>query len=215
VYAAIEQNRSSRQEGEALMMAITWPEHAGSKTVTAPCRSAKPVSKETRARTIWNDQVAERDVPDARSIQDIAMLASLGYKAYRFEIPWPMVVLGVGRLNEKGIAVIKELIAELRKYEMLPIAKVNHWQLPLLVQENGSWVNLKSDALHQFFTNALHEQFGRDVSVWMNQNEPWHAPMDELKLLRAYMQDTDTSWVSEAIGWKQAESVNHEYPQYT
>jgi beta-glucosidase/6-phospho-beta-glucosidase/beta-galactosidase len=196
-------------------MAITWPEHAGSKTVTAPYKSVKPVSKETRARTIWNDHVAERNAPDAHSLKDIAWLASLGYKAYRFEIPWPMVVLGPGRQNEKGIAVIKELIAELRKYEMLPIVKVNHWQLPLLVQENGSWVNLKSEELHQYFTQVLHEQFGREVSVWMNQNEPWHAPMDELKLLRAYMQESDSAWEAGVMEWKQAESVHHAYAQYS
>jgi len=188
-------------------MAMRWPEHAGSKSVTAPGREARPVRQRAGTRDIWNEHVAERSVPDARSIQDIAMLASLGYKAYRFEIPWPMVALGVGRRNGKGIALIKKLLAELRKYGMLPIVKVNHWRQPLLVQADGEWVNLKSGAMAQFFTDVLYEQFGQEVSIWMNQNEPWHAPLTELKLWRAYMEASDTQPEASALGWGQPSDV--------
>ena len=184
-------------------MAMRWPEHAGSKSVTAPWRDARPVQHKAETSKIWNEQVAERNVPDACSIQDIACLASLGYKAYRFEIPWPMVALGVGRRNEKGIARIKQLLGELRKYGMLPIVKVNHWRQPLLVQVDGEWVNLKSEAMAQFFTDVLYEQFGQEVSIWLNQNEPWHAPLAELKLWRAYMETAETPWEANGPEWGQ------------
>jgi len=185
-------------------MAMRWPEHEGSNSVAASWRNARPVREKAGARKIWNEQVAERSVPDACSIQDIAWLASLGYKAYRFEIPWPMVALGVGRRNEKGIACIKALLVELRKYGMLPIVKVNHWRQPLLVQMDGDWVNLKSDAMAQYFSDVLHEQFGQEVSIWMNQQEPWHAAHAELRLWRAYMKMSDTPWEAEALEWEQA-----------
>src|SRR5699024_9732082 len=54
--------------------------------------------------------------------QDIALLAEMGFKAYRFSVAWTrMYPDGFSEINEKGIEFYNKLIDELLFYNIEPI----------------------------------------------------------------------------------------------
>src|SRR5471030_2487844 len=45
-----------------------------------------------------------------RYAQDVALLADLGFDAYRFSIAWPRVMDSSGRINERGVDFYQRLL---------------------------------------------------------------------------------------------------------
>ena len=56
--------------------------------------------------------------------EDIALMAQIGIRAYRFSISWPRVIPdGTGEINAKGLAFYSDLVDELLKYNIEPMQK--------------------------------------------------------------------------------------------
>lgn len=77
--------------------------------------------------------------------EDIALMAKLGVKAYRFSISWSRIIPnGYGPFNEDGIAFYSDLIDNLLEYGITPWVTLYHWDLPLALQiEHDGWLNPK------------------------------------------------------------------------
>ena len=70
--------------------------------------------------------------------EDVRLMAEMGLKSYRFSIAWPRVFPdGSGEINAKGIAFYSDLIDELLKYNITPVATLYHWDLPQALQGQG------------------------------------------------------------------------------
>ena len=84
--------------------------------------------------------------------EDVALMAELGLKAYRFSISWSRVVPdGFGKPNEAGLAFYDRLIDALVAHGITPVATMFHFDLPLAVHERGGWVNRESiDAFERY-----------------------------------------------------------------
>ena len=108
---------------------------------------------------------------------DIALLASQGFKAYRFSISWSRILPdGKGEVNEQGIAFYNDLINELLDHGITPWVTLYHWDLPLALQmENDGWLN--RDIIEYFtqYARICFERFGDRVKNWITLNEPWVA----------------------------------------
>lgn len=73
--------------------------------------------------------------------EDVALMAEMGFKEYRFSIAWPRIIPdGDGKINPKGIEFYNNLINELVKYNITPVVTLYHFNLPLALQEKyGGW----------------------------------------------------------------------------
>lgn len=72
--------------------------------------------------------------------EDVALMKSLGVRAYRFSIAWPRVFPeGTGAANPRGLDFYHRLVDELLAQGIEPYATLYHWDLPQALQERGGW----------------------------------------------------------------------------
>lgn len=105
--------------------------------------------------------------------EDIALMAEMGFKAYRFSISWSRILpTGEGKISEKGIIFYKNVFKELKKYNIEPIVTIFHFDFPLALQEKyGSWSNRELIDVYVNYCKVLFENFKDDVKYWLTYNE--------------------------------------------
>jgi beta-glucosidase len=104
---------------------------------------------------------------------DIAMMAEMGIKSYRFSFSWSRIIPeGTGDLNLKGIAFYNRLINTLLEYGITPYATLFHWDYPQALQDRGGWLNPESVDWFGEYTRVLAEHFSDRISNWFTLNEP-------------------------------------------
>jgi len=70
-----------------------------------------------------------------RMREDVALMAQLGIRSYRFSIAWPRVIpTGVGAINPPGLAFYSQLVDALLEHGIVPMATLYHWDLPQVLQ---------------------------------------------------------------------------------
>ncbi|WP_139487990.1 glycoside hydrolase family 1 protein [Brevibacillus dissolubilis] len=105
--------------------------------------------------------------------EDIALMAQMGLKAYRFSVSWPRIYpQGKGEVNEAGLQFYDDLINELLAHQIEPVLTLYHWDVPYaLVEEYGAW---ESRQIIDDFNNnciTLYKRFGDRVKYWVSLNE--------------------------------------------
>jgi beta-glucosidase len=106
--------------------------------------------------------------------QDIALMAELGFKAYRFSIAWPRVIPGgTGKANPEGIAYYQRLCKELRKYGIKACATLYHWDLPQVLEDRGGWTNRAIPEAFAEYAKVCFAELGDLVDQWITINEPY------------------------------------------
>jgi len=74
--------------------------------------------------------------------EDIALLAQMGFKAFRMSIAWARIYPTgeEDQPNEAGLAFYDRVFDELLKYKIEPVVTLDHFDVPLhLVKKYGSW----------------------------------------------------------------------------
>jgi len=105
---------------------------------------------------------------------DLDIVAGLGVDAYRFSVSWPRVrPAGRGAWNEAGLAFYDRLVDGLLQRGVRPYLTLNHWDLPLALQDGGGWAN--RDTVHCFveYAQGIAARLGDRVASISTHNEPW------------------------------------------
>jgi beta-glucosidase len=105
--------------------------------------------------------------------EDVALMKSIGLKAYRFSISWPRLIPeGTGSVNAKGIEFYDRLVDELLAAGIQPWATLYHWDLPYALHLRGGW--LHPDIPHYFadYTRVVMDALSDRVTRWVTINEP-------------------------------------------
>lgn len=73
--------------------------------------------------------------------EDIALMAEMGLKTYRFSIAWTRIFPeGRGAVNQAGIDFYEAIIDECLKYNIEPMVTLYHWDLPQALEDAyGGW----------------------------------------------------------------------------
>lgn len=106
--------------------------------------------------------------------EDIALMAELGFKCYRFSIAWSRIFpTGEEDLpNEEGLRFYEQIIDELLKYRIEPVVTICHFDLPLALEEKyGSWRSRKVVDAYVRYCDAIFRRFRGKVKYWMTFNE--------------------------------------------
>ena len=105
--------------------------------------------------------------------EDIALMAELGLKAYRFSIAWARVFPeGTGKVNESGMQFYENIVDECRRYGIEPLITLYHWDLPQALQDRfEGWESPECiDAFVQY-AEAMFQRLGKKVKYWITFNE--------------------------------------------
>src|ERR671932_2070158 len=105
--------------------------------------------------------------------EDVALMAEMGLRAYRFSVSWPRVYpRGRGEVNAAGLQFYSSLVDELLAHDIEPILTLYHWDVPqALMQEYGAW---ESRQIIDDFANyciTLYKHLGDRVRYWVSLNE--------------------------------------------
>lgn len=104
--------------------------------------------------------------------EDIALMAEMGFKTYRFSIAWSRILPeGTGEVNPKGIEFYDHLIDECLKYHIEPVITMFHFDMPAALDQRGSWSNRDSVDWFTDFAKILFEHYGDRVKYWLTINE--------------------------------------------
>lgn len=104
--------------------------------------------------------------------EDIALMAEMGFKEYRFSIAWTRILpQGVGEVNPKGIAFYNDLIDTCLQYGIEPFVTIFHFDLPAALAEKGGWSRRESVDEFVDYCRILFENFGDRVKYWLTINE--------------------------------------------
>ncbi|QBS37747.1 beta-glucosidase [Thermaerobacter sp. FW80] len=106
--------------------------------------------------------------------EDVARMAELGLKAYRFSVAWPRVFpTGTGPVNPRGLDFYRRLVDALRARAIEPVVTLYHWDLPQALQDRGGWARRDTAARFAEFAATVARALGDGVRYWITLNEPW------------------------------------------
>lgn len=129
------------------------------------CQDVKEVPKGTSDLTVCADQYH-------RYKEDIALMAEMGFKVYRFSIAWSRILpQGTGEVNLKGIEYYNHLIDECLRYGIEPLVTMFHFDMPAALDQQGSWSNPSSVDWFTQYAKVLFENYGDRVKYWLTINE--------------------------------------------
>ncbi|MEK8032930.1 GH1 family beta-glucosidase [Ideonella sp. DXS29W] len=138
-----------------------------------------------RVPSIWDTfcatpgRVARGDTGDPacdhyhRYDADVALMAELGFGAYRFSIAWPRVIDDNHRLNPKGVDFYHRLLDALDQRGIDAYATLYHWDLPQHLQDRGGWLNRDTARRFADYAGQIAHALSGRVKGWMTLNEPW------------------------------------------
>jgi beta-glucosidase len=143
-------------------------------------------SEDGRGETIWDvfcrtpGKVANGDTGDVacdhyhRYAEDVALMASLGLKAYRFSVAWSRILPeGRGRVEPRGLDFYDRLVDALLTHNITPFVTLYHWDLPQALQDIGGWENRDTLSAFAAYADLLSRRLGDRVKHFATLNEPW------------------------------------------
>ncbi|MEW6094691.1 MAG: GH1 family beta-glucosidase [Chloroflexota bacterium] len=126
---------------------------------------------------IVNDETGDVSIDHYhRYKEDVAMMAELGLRHYRFSTAWTRILpTGTGPINPKGIAFYDRLIDSLLKHKIEPYLCLFHWDLPQPLQDQGGWPKRETAYAFAEYARVVAKHFGDRLNVIFTHNEPWVA----------------------------------------
>ncbi|HEX8876154.1 MAG TPA: GH1 family beta-glucosidase [Phycisphaerales bacterium] len=123
---------------------------------------------------IWNGHTGDVACDHYhKSSEDVAIMKSIGLKAYRFSISWSRVLPdGIGSINTKGLDFYDRLVNELLAAGITPYTTLFHWDYPETLFRKGGWLNRDSVQWFAEFAQVVADRLGDRVKHWMTLNEP-------------------------------------------
>ncbi|KAG2546597.1 hypothetical protein PVAP13_9KG034800 [Panicum virgatum] len=106
--------------------------------------------------------------------EDVDLMKSLNFDAYRFSISWSRIFPdGEGRVNPEGVAYYNNLINYLLQKGMTPYVNIYHYDLPLALEKKyGGWLSSKMADLFTEYADFCFKTYGDRVKHWFTFNEP-------------------------------------------
>jgi len=177
---AVPAGSPAAQDGQAFPAGFVW----GAATAAYQIEGAATL--DGRGPSIWDTfthtpgRVQGGDTGDIatdhyhRYPADVALMADLGLKAYRFSVSWSRVVpTGSGATNAAGIDFYSRLVDALLERGIDPVVTLYHWDLPQPLQDAGGWANRDTAARFADYAAVIGSALGDRVGSFTTLNEPW------------------------------------------
>lgn len=130
--------------------------------------------------------------------EDYKLMRLLGVRAYRFSVSWARLMPeGTGHVNEKAVALYRDMISEMKRNGITPYLTMYHWELPQTLQDKGGWLNEEIIDWFGEYARVVAENFSDLCEYYFTLNEPQcfvgfgyllgiHAPGEKLSLKESF-----------------------------
>ncbi|MDW8846242.1 6-phospho-beta-glucosidase [Erwinia sp. MMLR14_017] len=114
--------------------------------------------------------------------EDIRLFAEMGFTVLRTSIAWTRIFpQGDETLPcEAGLAFYDRLFDEMKKYNIMPMVTLSHYEMPYgLVKNYGGWGSRKTIGFFEHYARTVLERYKDKVKYWLTFNEinmSLHAP---------------------------------------
>ena len=163
---------------------LNFPKNFLWGTSTSAYQIEGAVAEDGRGESIWDSfahlpgRIRDNDNGDVacdhyhRFEDDVRLMKTLGYNAYRFSIAWPRIFPeGRGTLNTRGLDFYSRLVDALLENDITPNATLYHWDLPSALE--GGWGSRATAQAFAEYADAVTRRLGDRVGMWATINEPW------------------------------------------
>jgi beta-glucosidase len=153
---------------------------------TAAYQIEGAVHADGRGRSIWDTfshtpgHILGGDTGDVavdhyhRWREDVALMADLGLRAYRFSIAWPRIQPdGRDAANRAGLDFYSRLVDALLDKGIQPVPTLYHWDLPQALEDAGGWPERDTAFRFAEYAGLVAERLGDRIPLWLTLNEPW------------------------------------------
>lgn len=110
--------------------------------------------------------------------EDIALMAEMGFKGFRFSIDWTRIYPTgeEAEPNRAGLDFYHSVLDELAKYDIEPLVTIKHLELPVNIARNHqAWLGEKTVDMYLKYCRTLFTEFKGKVHYWLTFNEVNHA----------------------------------------
>jgi len=106
--------------------------------------------------------------------EDVAIMADLGLKSYRFSVAWTRIFpQGTGQVNQKGLDFYSRLVDGLLEKGIQPIPTFFHYDLPQAIQDKGGWTRRETAQEFGDYVGVVANKLNDRAKTWITHNEPW------------------------------------------
>jgi beta-glucosidase len=172
-------------ELDPVALGARFPTGFGWGFATSAYQVEGATTEDGRGRSVWDTFArvpgaiadgSNGDVADDhyhRFAEDVALMASLGARTYRFSVAWARIQPdGTGPANGRGLDFYDRLVDSLLAAGIRPLTNLFHWDLPQALQDRGGFANPQIVGQFADFTSHVASRLGDRVTDWMTFNEP-------------------------------------------
>jgi beta-glucosidase len=105
-------------------------------------------------------------------LEDINLMRSLNFNAYRFSIEWSRIEPFKGQWDLREVKHYRTKIQSLRQADIEPFITLWHWTHPIWFEEAGGWANPTAVKSFVNYVQFITQELGNEVSFWITMNEP-------------------------------------------
>ena len=127
--------------------------------------------------------------------QDIALLAELGFNAYRFSLEWARIEPEEGEFSYAALEHYRRMLAACHEHGLKPVVTMHHFTSPRWLHGYGGWLDDKTPERFVRYCEKAVAHLGDLMTVACTVNEP-NLPL----VLEAILpfRVTDGPWFQEA-----------------
>jgi beta-glucosidase len=104
--------------------------------------------------------------------EDIAVLAELGLRCYRFSVEWSRIEPEPGRFERHWLEHYRAVAECCRRHQLLPIVTFHHFTNPRWIARRGGWEEPQTAAAFARFCRVVASALGDVIALAITINEP-------------------------------------------
>lgn len=107
-----------------------------------------------------------------RAEEDIALLAEVGLRAYRFSLEWSRIEPEDGEVSRAALDRYARMLAACRAHDIEPIVTLHHFTTPRWVAADGGWATGATVERFERYVRTVAEHLGEHLGRVCTINEP-------------------------------------------
>jgi beta-glucosidase len=104
--------------------------------------------------------------------EDVALLAALGFGAYRFSIEWARIEPEEGHVSRAALDHYRRVLACCHEHGVLPVVTYHHFTSPRWVTADGGWADERTAERFARFCETATRHLGDLIGMACTINEP-------------------------------------------